>query len=101
MYTHFKRCYVLLLDVELNYGSNVQQDVRSKDGVNQMNASVTTRLAGQLKKMEEARLSFEERKTIPSLNVYTFFGHPLYIQIHTYIYIIVRFFGAKFVNEGE
>jgi len=51
--------------------------------------------------MEEARLSFEERKTIPSLNVYTFFGHPLYIQIHTYIYIIVRFFGAKFVNEGE
>ena len=28
MYTHFKRCiYVLLFEVELNYGSNVQQEV--------------------------------------------------------------------------
>ena len=32
-------------------------------GVNQMNASVTVRQAGQSKKMAEARLSFEERKT--------------------------------------
>jgi hypothetical protein len=35
--------YELLFEVELNYGSNVQQDVRSKDGVNKMNASVTMR----------------------------------------------------------
>ena len=46
--------YVLLLEVELNYGSNVSQDVRSKDGVNQMNVSVTTRQAGQSNKMVEA-----------------------------------------------
>ena len=50
MYTHFKRCYLCI-----NY---------SKDGVNQMNASVTMRQAGQSKKMAEARLSFEEHKTI-------------------------------------
>ena len=54
--------YVLLFEVELNYGSNV--DVPSKDGVNQINASITMRQAGQSKKMAEERLSFEERKTI-------------------------------------
>ena len=36
-----------VFEAELNYGNNVQQDVRSKDGVNQMNASVTMRQAGQ------------------------------------------------------
>ena len=50
MYTHFKRCYLCI--------------TYSKDGVNQMNASVTMRQAGQSKKMSEARLSFEEHKTI-------------------------------------
>lgn len=32
---------VLLFEIELNYGSNVSYDVRSKDGVNPMNADVT------------------------------------------------------------
>jgi hypothetical protein len=56
-YIHILRdvIYVLLFEVELNYGSKV----RSKDGVNQMNAFVTMRQAGQSKKMTEARLSFE------------------------------------------
>jgi hypothetical protein len=42
-------------------------DVRSKDGVNQTNACVTTRQAGQSKKMAEARLLFEEGKTVTIL----------------------------------
>lgn len=32
--------YILLFEVQLNYGSNMQYDVRSEDGVNQMNATV-------------------------------------------------------------
>jgi len=56
--------YVLLFEVELNYGRNVQYDVRSKDGANQMNASSAMRQAGQSKKMAEARLSFEERACV-------------------------------------
>jgi hypothetical protein len=49
------------------YGSNVQQHVPSHNDLNQLNTSVTTRQAGQSKKMAEARLSFEERKTITIL----------------------------------
>jgi hypothetical protein len=49
--------YVLLFKVDLNYCSS---DVRSKDGINQMNAGITMRQAGQSKKMAEARLSFKE-----------------------------------------
>lgn len=33
--------YVFRLEGELNYGSNVQCDVHSKDGPNQMKAGVT------------------------------------------------------------
>jgi hypothetical protein len=46
-----------------------------------MNASVTMRQAGQSKKMAEARLSFEERKTIHflALSVYISISGALYI----------------------
>ena len=43
-----------------------------------MNASVTVRQAGQPKKMAEARLSFEERKTI--LKWYLKFGNVVEVQ---------------------
>jgi hypothetical protein len=39
------------------------------DGANQMNASVTTRQAGESKEMEEEWLSFEEPKTITILTL--------------------------------
>jgi hypothetical protein len=56
------------------------------------------RQAGQSKKMAEAWLSFEERKTItiliqffPFLKcVYIFLAHSLYIYIHIYIYIYIK-----------
>jgi predicted membrane protein len=68
--------------------------VHSKDGVNEMNASVTMRQAGESKKVAELRLSFEERKIfntfliqfIPFLNVFTFLGTLIYIHIYIYIY---------------
>jgi hypothetical protein len=50
--------YVLLFEVELNYG---------------MNASVTMRQAGQSKKVAEAPLSFEEGKTILNIFLIQFF----------------------------
>jgi hypothetical protein len=61
-----------------------------------MNASVTMRQAGQSKKMAEARLSVEERKTIfPFLKCVYIFWHPLcvcvcvYTHTHTYIHVKV------------
>lgn len=36
--------YVLLFKVELSYGSNVEYDVCSKDGINQMNVSIMHRI---------------------------------------------------------
>jgi hypothetical protein len=60
MYTHFKRCYLCV--------------TCSKEGVNQMNASVTMRQAGQSKKMVEARLSFEECKTVLNTFLIQFFS---------------------------
>jgi len=43
-----------------------------------MNSSVTMRQAGQSKKMAEARLSFEQRKTIPFLKCVYIFLAPSY-----------------------
>lgn len=61
-YTPLQWCDLLSpLDVELTYGSSVQDDVRPKDGVNQTNAGVTLPQAGQSKTMAEAQLL--ERKT--------------------------------------
>jgi len=55
-----------------------------------MNFSVTMQQAGQSKKMAEARLSFEERKTIFTFlkMCIHFFWHPLYISILTNICFI-------------
>jgi hypothetical protein len=70
--------YILLLKVELNYGGNVSLDVRSKDGINQMNASITMQQAGQSKNTAETRLLFKERKTIFLKMCVHFFGTPVY-----------------------
>jgi hypothetical protein len=51
----------------------------AQNGVNQMNASVTMRQAGQSKKMAEARLSFEEHKTITILIQFYNFLKCVYI----------------------
>jgi hypothetical protein len=59
--------------------------LRSKVGVNQMNASVTMRQEGQSKKMADARFSLEGRKIItiliqlfPFLKCVYILWHPLY-----------------------
>ena len=58
--------YVLLFQAEQNYGSNVQQGVRSKDGFNQMNASVTMR-------------HYNFLQFFSFLKCVYIFWHPLYI----------------------
>jgi hypothetical protein len=66
-----------------------------------MNASVTMRQAGQSKKMAEARLSFEERKTIiiliqlfPFLKCVYIFWHPLYIYIFILLSVMLACFSG-------
>lgn len=56
--------YALLLELELNDGSNVSYDVHLKDGVHHEKPSVTLRQAGPSKNAAEARLSFKEHKTV-------------------------------------
>jgi hypothetical protein len=64
----------------------VQQDVRSEDGVNQMNASITMRQAGQSKKMAETRLLFKELSITILIQFFPFLTHcgpvffPLYLS---------------------
>lgn len=58
-----RRSLYSFFQVELHFGSNVQYDVCSDDGVNHTSAGVTVPQAGQSKRMSEARLWFEARKT--------------------------------------